>query len=114
MKRPSLYLHRDAEYPARSKPETAAWMATQESLISTRYARTSRGIKQLFCPLDIADNVGILDGSGHDKIDISLQQFAKLIEKPEIGIDASMGIHGFKLDQKVNFSRPGSRPASCD
>lgn len=72
-----------------------------------RKAMPVRRREELLRALDVAGDVGVLDGSAHDQVDVALQQSAKLVEQPEVGLDARVGLHGLELDQEVEIALPG-------
>jgi hypothetical protein len=64
----------------------------------------SRGIERLFRPLDVSGNVAVLDRVHHHQIDLRAENPPEVFEKPEVGIDASVGVHRAEVDQEINVA----------
>src|SRR5947199_1657476 len=79
-------------------------MAAQASTISSRYASELRGIEQLLGPLDLARDVAVLDGVGHDQVDLYAKQGSQLVEQTEVSVGESEGFHGAERYQEIEVA----------
>src|SRR3990172_13289599 len=86
-------IRRLPSYPARLSPLTAAVMASQDSIMSAKWARASRGIQHPFRAMDVACDVWVLDGPHHDQVDLQPQQCPEFFEQAEVGVDPGVWFH---------------------
>ena len=66
-----------------------------------------RGIELLPRALDVPRDVAVLDGAGHDEVDLDAEEFAHVIQQVEVGDRLGVAIHGRELDEQVHIAFAG-------